>query len=62
MARERLKAFRLYGSISKHHLVTPTVATVPAPAMTDKASTSHGNKSNRLVSNFLIPHEQTPNF
>ena len=51
-----LKAFRLYGSISKHHLV-PTVTSVPTPAMPDKASTSNGNKSNRLVSNFLIPYE-----
>lgn len=46
-----VKAFRLYGSKSKHQMITPTLTTVPAPAMTVRASTSCVSKSNRLVFN-----------
>lgn len=37
-----VKAFRLYGSKSKHQMITPT--TEPAPAMTVRASTSSVSK------------------
>ncbi len=41
----------LYGSTSKHQMITPTVNTVPAPAMTVRARISSANKSHRLVCN-----------